>query len=936
MMKHYFSGFLITLLLLAVFSQSQANQQTSGNGFTAADNAIRTGLWWNPTRAGHGLDIQFSGKTLFVIWYTYDKSGAPIWYLGTGEQRDSQWTIPLQRYQWNHAKKKATPTNVGSMTLTFSNASAASMSWQIAERQKEENIEPYLLSGTQATDDHTGTWFDVTEPGYGLTMSNQGNYDIAVLYFYDDNGNPVWALGDNGGEKSTSLQLFSYKSTCPDCENLQTQGSPVGNINYSFNSENEATFNAAIEQSGQLSFTWLKTNKTLSLLSNPASGRPHPAALAQFISDDALEQFIKEGMKARGQPSVLSSVDFSPAPTQPIPGDGTFSTTNIQVAGVDEADIVKTDGQYMYLADPTKQNIRIIEMQEQPAKITEKALIELDQTNPLNGMYLLTDRSAGDDLLVTIHGGAISAVWELSFIWDTPWPWVGGKTNIKFYNVSQPGQPKKLTSLTLDGVLITSRRIGETLYVVTRFSPDESQPIASDSPEGIPSTQQRETSIDNLTLDELLPTFSIDSSEAGTSEQLITANSTFLPPIPDGYRGTDIITVSKIDLKNPDAAPQSVSIVGQSEAVYVSQQALYLSTSKYNYLVTPFESSGSDDTTQVTPSIPISQRTTTQIHKISLTENAPVYSGSATIEGYLDGTADQKPFRFSEHEGVLRVVSSGDWKSLGQHRVTLLRESSNSLMEEISHLPNKTNPAPLGKPGENLYATRFLGTRLFMVTFLQTDPLIVVDLANPSDPKLKGELEIPGYSDYLHPIGENLLLGIGKDAIPATDGFIGDDRGAWYQGIRIGLFDISGQGGPQQLDNVIIGQRGSETELFSDHHAFSFLPASQETNRPTRFSVPIDVHGREFPTQVSSDPQTYYDWSHSGLYLFEVNAQDSQPQLKTVGSIVTQKASVNNQFEYPQPGSNRAVLTGDSVFYGQNADIWSADWAIPKQAIGPQ
>ena len=939
MIHHSFSRFLISLLLLAVFSYSQASQTTLGNGFTATDNVIRTGLWWNSSRAGHGLDIQFSGETLFVIWYTYDESGTPIWYLGTGEQQDNQWTIPLQRYQWNYAEQSAIPTTVGSMTLNFSNANSASMTWQISHRQGEESIEPYLLSGTQATDDHSGTWFDATEPGYGLTMSNQGNYDIAVLYFYDENGNPIWALGDNGGEQAAELQLASYHSACADCPNLQTTASPAGSIRYSFSSETETLLTTALEQSAPLSFNWLKTNKSLSLLSNPASGRLHPAALARFISDDALGQFIKEGMKGRGQPDDLisSSIDFSPAPSVSAVAADSFSTTNIQVAGVDEADILKTDGQYIYLANQSKQQIRIVEIQEQPTKIIEKGLIELDLLNPLSGLYLLTDRSDEDDLLLTIHGGSVSAQWAPEFIWDYPWPWINGKTNINLYNVNQPEQPKVLTKLTLDGVLIASRRIGEALYLVTRFSPVEpliEDPTPADQQDN--STQQRTEAIDNLNLEELLPTYSIRSANTNTTNQLVTATTTYLPPIPDKYRGTDIITVSKIDLKNPDAAPQSVSIVGQSEAVYVSQQALYLSTSTYNYLTAPFETIALDGETQPQPSIPISQRSTTQIHKISLTESAPVYSGSATIEGYLDGKSNQKPFRFSEHEGILRVVSRGDWGSLGQNRVTLLRDSASSLMEEVSHLPNNANPAPLGKPGENLYATRFLGARLFMVTFLQTDPLIVVDLADPNNPKMNGELEIPGYSDYLHPIGENLLLGIGKDAIPAGIDEFGDDRGAWYQGIRIGLFDISGQGGPQQLDHLVIGQRGSETELFYDHHAFSFLAANSETDRPTRFSLPINVHGREFPTQTNNDPQTYYDWSHSGLYLFEVDPQASQPQLKPVGSIQTDAASSDDQYGDSNLQNNRAILTNNSVFYSQDTRIWSADWTALDQAIGPQ
>jgi uncharacterized secreted protein with C-terminal beta-propeller domain len=107
----------------------------------------------------------------------------------------------------------------------------------------------------------------------------------------------------------------------------------------------------------------------------------------------------------------------------------------------------------------------------------------------------------------------------------------------------------------------------------------------------------------------------------------------------------------------------------------------------------------------------------------------------------------------------------------------------------VGELPNAARPQPLGKPGEHLYASRFIGARGYLVTYRLTDPLYVLDLSDPGDPKMAGELHVEGYSDYLFPVSDTLLLGVGKDAV--VDGGAGDGRFAWYQGVKVSLIDVS-------------------------------------------------------------------------------------------------------------------------------------------------
>ncbi len=418
---------------------------------------------------------------------------------------------------------------------------------------------------------------------------------------------------------------------------------------------------------------------------------------------------------------------------------------------------------------------------------------------------------------------------------------------------------------------------------------------------------------------ELLPDFRVNGEYR---DELVDSNAAFLPPIPGGYFGADLITLTRIDLGDPSATPVSVSIIGQSETVYASTQAFYLATTRYGY--------GIDFGTITYPEF-----IATDIHKFALVEGAPEYRGSASVQGHLGWDVDNKPFRMGEHEGVLRVMTSADfmWGESGQNRLTLLEESGGPLLKELSHWPNAQRPETLGKPDERLYGTRFVGNRLFAVTFLFVDPLIIVDLSDPSDPFINGQLVIPGFSDYLHPISEDLLLGVGKDAVIVENG-IGDGRFAWFQGVRIGLFNVSNPALPTELDSVTIGRRGSESEVLFDHHAFSYIPAIPDKAKPVRFAIPVSVHDALDPGGVSPDPTTYYPWRHTGRYLFEVSGAG---ELVSRGAVVAARYTDTEWDPYDQyTGGNRALIVGDGVHFIPRGDVFSAPWDVPENVIGPQ
>jgi hypothetical protein len=287
-----------------------------------------------------------------------------------------------------------------------------------------------------------------------------------------------------------------------------------------------------------------------------------------------------------------------------------------------------------------------------------------------------------------------------------------------------------------------------------------------------------------------------------------------------------IITITAVDLAAPNNL-QSICLNVYASGFYVSQEAIY-----------------------VTANI---SGDATLIHKVKLTEGGPVYRGSGQVPGYL-GTSNPS-FLMSEAAGDLRVVSS-TWvdrffplpveereetiatpkpeEDFGRHRLTVLRESDDGTeLLQIAQLPNSDRPQPIGKPDEDVYAARFVGNRAYIVTFRTIDPSYVIDLLDPEDPQITGEIELPGFSTLLQPIGQNLLLGIGYDVPPGEEGITG--------GVKIALFDVGNVTQPVLLGEHVVGKRGSYSPALDNHHSLSLL----ERDGKYRAALPIERYAEE-------------------------------------------------------------------------------------------
>jgi hypothetical protein len=289
---------------------------------------------------------------------------------------------------------------------------------------------------------------------------------------------------------------------------------------------------------------------------------------------------------------------------------------------------------------------------------------------------------------------------------------------------------------------------------------------------------------------------------------------------PAAYSGLDLLTVMTIDLDRGLYSVDRDAVIAGAQVVYASQTGLYVASQRY----VPSLDSPAD----------VPARMTTEIHRFDTSRpDRTTYRSSGSVPGFV-----LNQFALSEHADALRVASTEEplWFGGAQQRDS---ESSISVLrEQGSKLVTVGRLGGLGK-GERIYAARFTGDAGYLVTFRQVDPLYTLDLSDPRSPKAVGELKIAGYSAYLHPVGEGLLLGVGQDATEA----------GIRKGPQVSLFDVSSPAAPKRLHQRVLGDQGASTEAEWDHHAFlwwaperlAVLPLRQHALESTTGPVPAPV-----------------------------------------------------------------------------------------------
>lgn len=613
-----------------------------------------------------------------------------------------------------------------------------------------------------------------------------------------------------------------------------------------------------------------------------------------------------------------SATTGSAAPV--VPGAAAISGTTLQEVGVDEADVLKSDGIQVFSLETTSPSgITTDVLRRQKLNATQAKLTAVDTLSSLlsadvraTGLYLDSDRKQ----LVVIGQG--NRGWSSNDMWFAPQVWSSGVTELSIVSTANTSSMQKIRKLRISAHVIGSRRIGSTLYVILRSYPqlpglDPTWPTAK--------LESNQAIVDAAQPAQLLPTISIDG---GTAQPVVQPSACFVQDS-NVIKSADVITMIGIDLASSTHRHGARCFTGGTEAFYMSEQNLYLATTR-----TAYSYNG------VTPMY--GGQTSTDIHQFALSGLDMVYQGSGSVVGHLGWDQNRKSYRMGEYQGTLRVltqtsntwigwvgiptpvasgggsvgtVTSGGNASIASDspaKLTMLQPSAGSLVT-VGELPNAGRPAPLGKLGEQIYATRFIGNRGFLVTYRLTDPLYVLDLSNPRDPKVSGELHVDGYSDYLFPLSESLLLGVGKDAY--VDGTAGDGRAAWYQGVKVSLIDVSDPSKPTEAARSVIGKRGTDAAVLRDPHAI----AIQTSATGVRLSLPVSLNDTAL-AGAKGFPTDYYQFTRVELQKFEVNL--------STRALTSRPALPSNPTGQRDISNDRSLLWNDQVHYLHDG-VWQSD-----------
>lgn len=453
-----------------------------------------------------------------------------------------------------------------------------------------------------------------------------------------------------------------------------------------------------------------------------------------------------------------------------------YSGTNVQVAGIDEPDFVKTDGTRIFVVAQGK--LYWIDTTGTPEIVDSMDLEGWGQQ-----LFLSEDR-----LLVMNAGGGFGAKPFLDRgISSELYPGNSQRTVLTEVDVSVAGSMKALRSLTFDGTMLSSRMSGESIQVVVRSQPTG---FAWAYPEGSGIRAERKATeanikiIEESTLENWVPWYVLEdyTSDTTTDGPLLGCEQVGFP---EDFSGLSMLTVLPVDLDQGLQPGDGIGLLAEGQTVYASSNSLYVATAPWMaWPIATFEDESQNDATL-----------TTQIHMFDISDlGGASYVASGEVEGTM-----LSQWSMDEYEGTLRVVVTDEAPWGGGSEVP--ETSVIALQREDEKLVEVGSVGGLGK-NERVFAVRFIQDKGYVVTFRQIDPLYVVDLADPENLEVTGELKINGYSSYLHPIGEDLLLGVGQDA--TAEGRV--------LGTQVSVFDVSDPEDPHRTAKMTFNDTQSQAE----------------------------------------------------------------------------------------------------------------------------
>jgi uncharacterized secreted protein with C-terminal beta-propeller domain len=583
--------------------------------------------------------------------------------------------------------------------------------------------------------------------------------------------------------------------------------------------------------------------------SNPSTDIRNHTILKKFSSYEELKNLLNRSMSS---PWLLVDVErFTTITATGITAKSTvtnidYSKTNIQVEGVDEDDVVKTDGEYIYLT--LGRSVLIIKAYPpDEAKLSAEIPVE----GVVSGLFVNGKR------LVIIYNGVYCRVENTSEKKSEEILFIEPSLSVLIYDVENAEAPILVRNTTVSGTYFNSRMVGDYVYVLASFPiylRDE-EPVLPEIVDGKYSIRVDPTSI-------------------------------YYSNTSDFYNVFTVITA--INVKDPsEPITYETFLFGYASCIYVSLNNIYVAV--------PSQSESG---------------MTTEIHKIHIEDGKIEYELSGSVPGLV-----LNQFSMDEYGGYFRIATMTNQQVFrGLFSTITLGEGENPIMSNVYVL--NMSLAVIGgieglAPGERMYSARFTGDRCYLVTFKKVDPLFVIDLGDPANPKVLGKLKIPGYSDYLHPYDENHLIGIGKWTVEAEEGDF-----AWYQGVKISLFDVSDVEHPREIDNIIIGDRGTDSPVLHNHKALLFDKGLN------LLAIPIllaEIDESKYPNGVP--PNTYGDYVWQGLYIFKITEDDISLRGRITHIESSDDFLKSGYWFYSDYAIERALYIGNTLYTISNRMI---------------
>ena len=633
----------------------------------------------------------------------------------------------------------------------------------------------------------------------------------------------------------------------------------------------------------------------------PQLGRVAAALqLAQYDScEDALEQLKRAaaefvtpyglgGEAVYGVPEAVADAGarLATGSAEAASGEAVapdYSTTNTHEAGVDEPDLVKTDGRRIVtVLDGT---LRVIEVE------SNELIGSLRFEDP--GVWYPTQLlQEGDRVLVVMSPLSVApAIWP-----PQPGRHVAEGSRLILVDVSGP--PRIVSQLDVDGWFVDARQVDSSARIVVRSGPrlawtypsDPTKPGAEDA-----ALAANQDVLARSTIEDWVPRYTLSTDGEPSDGSLVQCADVSHPRT---YSGTSMLTVLTLDLGSALGVDDSIAVVGDGQTVYGTGTSLYIADD-HRGMSMPIDMRA----------LPAPGQEQTEIHLFDASgPGKPEYVASGAVDGWL-----LNQYSLSEHEGYLRVATtrsgsstiSGPAEGPTESQVAVLERQGGQLIEVGS-------VGGLGK-GEQIYAVRFIGPVGYVVTFRQVDPLYTLDLSDPTSPRAVGELKIPGYSSYLHPAGDDRLIGVGQDA---------DEQGV-TRGAQVSLFDVGDPAAPARLDTFPMPGGWSEAE--HDPHAFLYWPDEQLV------VIPVWWDGGIWPEAAPNDAQQTLAYA-GGAVVLRIDGDS----LVEVGTLSHDGRGAEWDYYLADPTIRRSLVIGDTLWTLSGSGALASDLGdLDEQAWVP-